>query len=58
MDRVQSAVKIETDEEKLERESKGHKNETNQSATTPARKNKRNRACSGSIDLSDDKMLL
>ena len=54
MDRAQSAVKIETQEEKMERESKAQEKEKTQSASTGARQNKRHRTNSGSIDLSND----
>ena len=54
MDQARSAVKIETQEEKMERESKAQEKEKTQSASTGARQNKRHRTNSGSIDLSID----
>ena len=56
MDRARSAMKIET-EEKWKRNLRVTKKKKNQSATSPARKNKRNWTSSGSINLFDDFLL-
>ena len=57
MDRERSTVKIETEEEKTERVSKGHERGKKKVAITPAQKNKRSLTTNGAINFSDNFLL-